>query len=121
MKIIGKGIPKSLCCVSILIDLLFTAYMEMLVVGCWFYQKNEFRLIEWKICGVAPGGYGIGNIFWIINWLETFSISGKYEWNHEVDTLRKIINEHDKYQRTQGTASDTLEIMLQYSDVELPM
>ena len=42
MKIIGKGMPKSFCCVSILIDLLFTVYIDMLVVGF----ANEFRLIE---------------------------------------------------------------------------
>ena len=33
MKIIGKGIPKSLCCVNVLIDLLFTVYTDMLVLS----------------------------------------------------------------------------------------
>ena len=41
--------------------------------------------------------------------------------NREVDTLRKIINEYDKQQRIQDTASGTLESMSKYTDVEVPM
>ena len=51
MKIIG--IPKSLCCVNVLIDLLFTMYIDMLVLS--EAQGNEFRLTEKQICSVAPG------------------------------------------------------------------